>query len=392
MPAPDAVEPVGPDVRICDVTIREGDQRIDGAFTREAKLAVARTMAELGVASVQIDSGAEDLALVPALAAALAELALPCALEAACFGMGRRWRELLDRVALSGCQAVQIVIRAGRAQLHGMGLSETEAVERAGMAVRHAADQGLRTCLGISFAPQADESLVADLCAAASEAGAWSAALADSLGTAGPADVRRMVRAALRRSALPVSVHCHDDLGLAVANSLAGVEAGARGVEASVLGLGERSGNAALEIVAVALHVLLGARTGIRLEHLYRCARQVAALANVEVPAGHAVIGRHAFATKLDVHEQLAQRAAGSLNPYDPELVGNKRRTLAGKGSGPLVLRAALGRIGVELDTEKLPALAERVSQHAERQGRAVSDADLRELAASLEEEGEETR
>ena len=367
-------------VAICDVTLREGEQRVDGAFSPDAKLAIARELSALGVAALQLGPGEEDLALTRRLRAA----GLPCPVEITCFGMGRRWRELIDRVAAAGCPAVQIVIRAGREQLAAMGWPPERVLDHAETAVRHAASSGLAPCLGISFAPQADPAVLDGLCAAAASAGARWVALADSLGTARPRDIAALVMQASRHG-IPVSVHCHDDLGLAIANSLAGVEGGARRVEASVLGLGERSGNARLEVLAVALLLQLKADSGIRLDRLCRATRTIAGLAQVDIPPEAPVVGRHAFATKLDVHLRLAQRDPGALMPFDPALVGNERQVVAGKGSGPAVLRAALNRAGIDLGDDRLPHLAVLVGQQAERQGRAMTDDELAGLAARLD-------
>jgi isopropylmalate/homocitrate/citramalate synthase len=367
-------------VAICDVTLREGEQRVDGAISAGAKLAIARELSALGVAALQLGPGEEDLAVARQLRAA----GLPCPVEITCFGMGRRWRELIDRVAAAGCPAVQIVIRAGREQLASMDWPPERVVDHAGVAVRHAASSGLAPCLGISFAPQADPAVLDGICAAAASAGARWVALADSLGTARPQDIAALVAQASRHR-IPVSVHCHDDLGLAIANSLAGVEAGARRVEASVLGLGERSGNARLEVLAVALLLQFEADSGIRLDRLCRATATIAGLARVDIPPEAPVVGRHAFATKLDVHVRLAQRDSGALMPFDPALVGNKRQVVAGKGSGPVVLRAVLSRAGIELGDDQLPRLAVLVGQQAEREGRAMADDELARLAARLD-------
>ena len=146
---------------------------------------------------------------------------------------------------------------------------------------------------------------------------------------------------------VPISTHCHNDFGLAVANSLAAVEAGAAQVHTAVNGLGERAGNAALEEVVTTLHVVYGYKTNVNTRLLYSTSRMVASLTGVSVQVNKAIVGENAFAHESGIHTRGVTEQPLTFEPISPELVGRTRKLVAGKLAGTRGIQAELNEIGI---------------------------------------------
>ena len=146
---------------------------------------------------------------------------------------------------------------------------------------------------------------------------------------------------------MPIHVHCHNDFGFAVTNSLAAVEAGASIVDAAVNGVGERAGNAPLDELAVALELFYGLPTGIKMEEMYALSREVAALSGLPLPASKPLVGDSAFAHKLDVHLRGALTFAPLFEAIPSAYVGNRRRIPISRHAGPFVIQNKLAELGI---------------------------------------------
>ncbi|HEX2864581.1 MAG TPA: 2-isopropylmalate synthase, partial [Deinococcales bacterium] len=208
-----------------------------------------------------------------------------------------------------------------------------------------------------------------------------------TVGYTQPAEFGGLIRTLLATTPslreVTVSVHCHDDLGLAVANTLAAVEAGATQVEGCINGIGERAGNAALEEIVMALHTrapYYGAETGIRTRELYRVSRLVSRLTGMSVQANKAVVGDNAFAHEAGIHQDGVLKARETYEIMNAEMVGREAGVLVlGKHSGRAAFRKALTDLGYSLDEAGVNAVFARFKDLADRKG-AVSSEELRAL------------
>jgi len=174
----------------------------------------------------------------------------------------------------------------------------------------------------------------------------------------------------------PISVHCHNDFGMAVANSLAGVEAGASQIHVTVNGLGERAGNAALEEVVMALHLIYNRKTGINTQLLYDTSRLVTRLTGIAVQPNKAIVGENAFAHESGIHTRGVTVVPLTFEPIKPELVGRKRKLVAGKLAGTSGVKAELEEAGIHPNKEQLGEIVKRVKELGDK-GKTVTDADL---------------
>jgi isopropylmalate/homocitrate/citramalate synthase len=239
----------------------------------------------------------------------------------------------------------------------------------AGVSVVFATEDSVRT----------DPAYLLDMYRAAIDAGADAVGVADTAGVANPAGFARLVRTVTDAVGVPVAVHCHDDLGLATANSLAGLAAGASAAQGSVLGVGERAGNAALEELALALEVSHGVATGLDLAVLPELAAAVSRAARLPVPPNKPVLGGNAFVHESGLHVDGLLRDPQTYEPYPPELIGAARRIVLGKHSGRSCVETVLEQRGVHPSRQVVTELLDHVKAAGER-GRTTSAEDLMTL------------
>lgn len=376
MPSSEERGPTGR-IRLCDVTLREGEQGVDFSFTVEEKVEIAQHLARAGVDLIQVGHPWADRDTIAALRAA----GVRAPLEAVVALSRDDWARDVDAAAAQGVGSVQLVTRVGSRQLAASGISPSRMVSRVTAACERVSDLGMRACAGLAYASDADPGFLRQVAGAVTQAGAARIVAADSLGHARPGQMASLVALLREAGGVPVGAHCHNDFGLALALSLESVEAGAEWVDVSVLGVGERSGNASLEEVAASLTLLLGRDCAVDLTRLRPVAGVVSRALRLSIPPYRPVVGSAVFASKLDIHVEGLQREQDAFLPYPPELVGGTFEVRVGVGSGRSALRAALARADVEVGDAELPALLDRVRSEALQEKRALSDERLRELA-----------
>ncbi len=234
-------------------------------------------------------------------------------------------------------------------------------------------------CADVEFSPEdatrSDVSFLCDVLQAAVEAGATTLNIPDTVGYTTPTEYFRLITTIKQRFAgvenLVLSVHCHNDLGLAVANSLAGVEAGARQVECTINGIGERAGNASLEEVAMALHVRgdrYGISTGLKHDEIYSTSRMLSKIIGFETQPNKAIVGRNAFAHEAGIHQHGVLSNPLCYEIMTPETVGiPAERIVLGKHSGRHALAYKLKELGYDLSGEEINGLYQNFMRLADR-------------------------
>ena len=214
----------------------------------------------------------------------------------------------------------------------------------------------------------------------AEEAGAFRLRLADTVGILDPFSTHALVERVRAASGLALEFHAHNDLGLATANSLAAVRAGARHISVTVNGIGERAGNTPLDEMAVALGRLHGFRTGIDWKQLPLLAEGVAQASGRPVPHAKAIVGSDVFSHESGIHVAALLKAPETYQGLDPADVGRRHTIVVGKHSGTAALANALGRLGRRLDPAVAPVLLSLVRHHATKHKGPVGDGDLERL------------
>ncbi len=371
-------------IDIFDTTLRDGEQSPGFSMNRDEKLRMARQLEQLGVDVIEAGfpiASAGDREAVRAVAAEIKGSKVAA--------LARAKQEDLDAALGSLEPAVHprlhVFLATSDLHLkHKLRMTRAEALEQIGRMVRY----GLERCPEVEFsaedASRTDIEYLCEVMAAAAQAGATILNLPDTVGYTTPeeyASIFHRVRERLGDSpGITLSAHCHNDLGLAVANSLAAIGAGARQVECTINGIGERAGNASLEEIAAALSVRqshFGATTRICLDKIYATSRLLSAITGVVVPPNKAVVGANAFAHEAGIHQDGILKNPLTYEILPPEAVGVPARKLVlGKHSGRNALRVRLAELGYPTTGSELDPCYRAVMAKADA-SKQVTDRDL---------------
>ena len=360
-------------IQVFDTTLRDGEQAPGFSMTAAEKLRLAHQLDRLGVDIIEAGfpvSSDGDFEAVRIIAGALRRPIIAGLARAIAGDIDRAWGALQHAAR----PRIHVFLATSDIHLeHKLRITRAQCLEQVATTVAHARAY----CDDVEFsAEDATRSDLDFLCAiaeAAVKAGATTINLPDTVGYALPNDIERMFRAvsARIRNAAVLSAHCHDDLGLAVANSLAAVQAGARQVECTINGIGERAGNASLEEIVMALEVRRDAlphRTGIATQALVPTSNTLSAIVGVNVPPNKAIVGANAFAHEAGIHQDGMLKNELTYEIMRPESVGAPgTRLVLGKHSGMRGLDARCRALGHRLRQPELERLYVRVTALADR-------------------------
>lgn len=368
--------------QLSDCTLRDGEQQVGIVFTAEEKVALAKLLDAAGVPDLEVGTPAvseEDRAAVEEICAA--------GLDAKISALARATESDIDRAVACGVDFVRVSFPISARQRDAkLRTNADEYVEKALKMASYAKSCGV----GVIFSPydttRCDLELLERLLASFAREGCVDRIrLVDTVGAATPESIRYLTRFMIEASeGIPIEVHCHDDFGMAVANTVAGALSGAAYLSTTIGGFGERSGNAALEEVAMTLEVLYGIDTGVKLEALAPLAHEVARRAGVELQPHKAVVGANSFAHESGTVVAGVLKDPFTAEPYAPELVGQTRRIAVGKKSGAVSIGFKLARAGIDADAEAVNELLGAVKQEARVQKRSLTDDEFLVLADNV--------
>ena len=381
-------------VRIFDTTLRDGEQSPGATMTATEKLEIARALSRLGVDVIEAGFPAaspDDLAAVQAIAA---EVGRSERAPIIC-GLARASTRDIDLVwqAIAPSLRPRIHTFLATSELHmkhKLRMTRGDVLERVRDTVRHARN----LCDDVEFsaedAGRSDPEFLWRVVETAVHAGASTVNIPDTVGYTVPDEFGALIAGIVAHvpnlDGVVLSVHCHDDLGLATANTLAGLRAGARQAEVTINGIGERAGNCALEEVVMALHTRLWLhklRTGIDPSQLVRTSRLVATVTGFPVPPNKPIVGANAFAHESGIHQDGMLKHAATYEIMQPETVGaGGTQLVLGKHSGRHAFAARLGELGYTLDEAQLDDAFARFKRTAERR-KMVTDAEVEALVAA---------
>ena len=374
-------------VFIFDTTLRDGEQAAGAAMTAEEKLEIAKQLARLGVDVIEAGFAASSPGDFEAIRAIAREVREPiiCSLARAVPNDVDRAGEAVKEAARP---RIHVFLSSSDIHImHQLRSNREEVIERAVAMVKRARQY----CDDVEFSPmdatRTQPEYLYHLLEATIAAGASTVNIPDTVGYAIPSEFGALIRSILEKvpniHKARISVHCHNDLGLAVSNSLAAVEAGARQVEGCINGIGERAGNASLEEVIMGIHTRkdhFGLTTDVDTTQLYPTSRLVARIVGFTVQPNKAIVGENAFRHASGIHQDGILKERTTYEIMDPKTVGWPSNFLVlGKLSGRAGLRARLEALGYRLTQEQLDGVFQAFKALADKK-REVTDRDLESL------------
>jgi 2-isopropylmalate synthase len=378
-------------VLIFDTTLRDGEQSPGATMTLEEKLQIAALLDEMGVDIIEAGfpiASEGDFEAVSEIAK-LAQTAVICGLARANYkDIDRAWE------AVRHAKRPRIHTFIGTSPLHRAipNLDMDQMAERIHETVTHARN----LCEDVQWSPmdatRTEHDYLCRVVEIAIRAGATTINIPDTVGYTAPRESADLIRMLIERvpgaDAVIFATHCHNDLGMATANALAAVEAGARQIECTINGLGERAGNTALEEVVMAMKVrndILPYRTGIDTTRIMQASRLVAQVSGFPVQFNKAIVGKNAFAHESGIHQDGMLKNAQTFEIMRPEDVGlNATSLVMGKHSGRAALRAKLRELGFELGDNQLADVFVRFKDLADRKKEVYDD----DLIALVQDQG----
>lgn len=368
-------------VRIFDTTLRDGEQTPGVAFTIEEKITLARQLDKLGVDVIEAGFPVASKGEKEAVRRIAKE-----GLSSEICGLSRVLKPDIDACLDCDVDLVHTFVSTSDIQIkHTIKKSKKEVLQMAVDAVSYIKDHGRRCLFSAMDATRTDLDYLIKINKAAEEAGADIVNIPDTVGVMIPLAMRDLIGRVYENVKVPIDVHCHNDFGLAVPNSLAAVEAGADGVQVAVNGLGERAGNASLEEVVMSLTAIYGVKTNIRAQYLVETSRLVERLAGVRIPPNYPIVGENAFSHESGIHTHGVVSDARTFEPgfMTPEMVGHHRRLVAGKQAGIHGVGKMLRDMGIKVTKSQLKEITKRVKDLGDKK-KLVTDTDLRALAESI--------
>jgi len=368
-------------VYIFDTTLRDGEQSPGASLNHREKLEIAHALTALKVDIIEAGfpiASPDDFNAVHAIAATvrgptIAALARTVEQDIECAGRA---------VAPAPKRRIHTFTSGSDIHLKSiLKVTREQNIERSAKCVRLA-----RSIAGdVEFSAQdttrADREYLVDLYTAAAEAGAATLNIPDTVGYAIPGEYAELIAYIVQRIEIPgvvFSVHCHNDLGLAVANSLAGVQAGARQVECAINGLGERAGNTSLEEVVMAIRTrpdTLKVHTGVNTREIYRASRLVSSMTGIAVQRNKAIVGANAFAHESGVHQDGVLKERTTYEIMRPEDIGMEGSEIVlGKHSGRHAVRDKLSKLGITLSNAEVEATYRRFIELADKKKHIYDD------------------
>jgi homocitrate synthase NifV len=367
-------------IRINDTTLRDGEQAAGVSFTTEEKIAIAVFLDCIGIPELEVGipiAGREEARSIAAIAS--------LGLNADLLGWNRAKICDLEASLACGLERVHISIPVSDVQIAVKFGGKRELIlEKLREAVEFAVDRCSFVAVGGEDSSRAEAEFLLEVAQKAQEWGASRFRFCDTVGILDPFSTYEKVSLLVQELAIPVEMHTHDDLGMATANAIAGVKAGATSVNTTVNGLGERAGNAALEEVVMALKQVYGLKLGIDTRKLAELSLLVEQASGDFLPRCKAIVGKNAFTHESGIHADGILKNPQIYQPFAPEEVGLSHVLTIGKHSGSHLLGEKLQQCGVRIERQEARSLLDAVRERAISLKRSLTQEELLGLVEVL--------
>lgn len=366
------------EVKILDTTLRDGEQTPGVSLTPDEKLRIALKLSELGVNIIEAGSAITSEGERQGIKKIVNE-----DLKAEICSFARAVKEDVDRALECGVDSVHLVVPTSDLHIeHKLRKTREQVKELALDTIEYAVDHGLLVELSAEDSTRSDFNYLTQLFSEGIEIGADRICACDTVGMLTP-EKSYQFYGELAKLKRPLSVHCHNDFGLAVANTLSALRAGAQQAHVTVNGIGERAGNASLEETVVSLYSLYNTETDINVEMLYDVSRTVSRITGIYLQPNKAIVGENAFAHESGIHADGVIKKAETYEPITPELVGHKRRFVMGKHVGSHIIKKRIQEMGLRVDDTQFKQIFSRIKNLGDK-GKCVTDVDLQAITEDV--------
>ena len=369
-------------IRIFDTTLRDGEQTPSVALTPEQKLGIAEKLDELGVDAIEAgfpvisDGEMQGIKLITG-----------ANLNAEICGLARTEKKDIDAAVSAGLKYIHIFIATSDIHLkYKLKLTRDQVLAKAVEAIQYGKSLGLKVEFSAEDATRTEREFLKKVFKEVAQAGADRIDIPDTVGYSTPGYIAEITKDAIEASDLPISVHCHNDFGLAVANSISAIQAGAQCAHVTINGIGERAGNASLEELVMALQCLqfdIKYETNIKTKLLYETSRYVSSIVGIHVQPNKAIVGENAFGHESGIHTHGVLNNPLTYEPISPELVGRTRWFQVGKHAGAHGVSAMLEEYGIQPTREQSKEILEKVKKLGD-QGKHVTDVELLSITGEV--------
>ena len=369
-------------IRIFDTTLRDGEQTPGVALTPEQKLGIAQKLDALGVDAIEAgfpiisDGEMQGIRLITS-----------ANLNAEICGLARTEKKDIDAAVSAGLKYIHTFIATSDIHLkYKLKMTKDQALAKAIEAVEYGKSLGLQVEFSAEDATRTEREFLKKVFKEVANAGADRIDIPDTVGYSTPGYIAEITKDAIETSHLPISVHCHNDFGLAVANTISSIQAGTQCAHVTINGIGERAGNASLEELVMALQCLQFDKkyeTNINTKLLYETSRYVSSVVGIHVQPNKAIVGENAFGHESGIHTHGVLNNPLTYEPISPELVGRTRWFQVGKHAGAHGVSAMLEEYGIHPTREQTQEILEKVKKLGD-QGKHVTDVELLSITGDV--------
>lgn len=365
-------------ITIYDTTLRDGEQTPGVCFSLDEKLEIAKKLDQFKIHQIEAGFPIVSKREQESVKAITSE-----GLDAQILSLARTKIEDID-VALD-CDVDGIITFMGTSDIHlehKMHIGRQEALNVCMKAIEYAKDHGLFVAFSAEDATRTDLDFLKRIYKKAEGYGVDRVHIADTVGAITPQGITYLIKELRKEIDIDIAMHCHNDFGMAVINSITGLLAGGNAVSTTVNGIGERAGNASLEELIMALKILYGKDLGFKTKYIKELSELVSKASDLPIPYNKPVVGKNVFRHESGIHVDAVIEEPLTYEPYIPELVGQKRQLVLGKHSGCRAVRAKLNECGLKVTDDELLEIVKKVKQSRE-EGKYINDNVFKDIVKS---------
>lgn len=353
-----------------DTTLRDGEQTSGVSFSRENRMLIAKKLDEIGIDFIELGFAAssekqcDDIRQITKVG-----------LKAKTMSLARPLKSDIDAALRSGVDGVILVI--GFSDIHlkyKFKKKYSEVLNIMSKGIKYAKNNGLYVQISAEDATRTPNERLAELASLGDKLGADRICISDTLGLGTPELITSEVKSIRSACNMPISAHCHNDFGLAVANSIAAVTAGAEFLAVTVNGIGERCGNASFEQCVMALTQIYDYDTNINLKKIKEVSKLVSDVTNIQLEPTRPIVGKNCFRHESGIHVNGILKNPQCYEPYNPELIGSKSEIVIGKTNGISAIKYFAMKLGVKLDDSDCTVILEQVQKKADENEMTIND------------------